>query len=209
MSKDPIDTEAGRVRIAAPPFPKKARPPVSTKVKRRSPVSLAGAGVSLSFAEVDNPCFSAGHRESATNPRKVRVERNSNESPLVALEARGTIDVRQARAGHHVRMLHERVTMGRGSASFLRERVDGGGRADGFTDGRAAAARQLGKMADEIGPAPFRLLIAVCGDGRSLTDLTREAARRKGAIREELRHALDLAAKFLGLGEPPKAGRHA
>lgn len=192
----------GNARVAGASFAKVDR--VAVRVRLRPPVRVTGGGVDLRFGEVPNPYYTRAHEGRADNPRTISVAWNSNESPLVRLKTMGTIDQRQAAAGHVVRMLYEKLSAGRGSPSFIQERVDGGSAPDVFTEGRVSASRQLKRIAADLGDQRYRLLITICGEGRSLNDTARMLQVRKTTVRAVLLEALDLAAEHLGLGKPKR-----
>ena len=188
------------VRIACGSFAK--LPVVGYRARQRQPVQFRNLGVEIRMAEVDNPAFTRGSRESSDNPRKVTAARNSNESPLVRLEAIGSIDATQARAGHHFRMLYERMMGGQRSPSFLQERVDGGSAPDAFTEARGRASRQLRTISEDMSEADYSVVRFVCGEGRSLRELDTTLSVRKGGGKARLIAALDALADVLGLGKP-------
>ncbi len=190
------------VRIACGSFAK--LPVVGYRARQRQPVQFRNLGIEIRMAEVDNPAFTRGSRESARNPRKVIAARNSNESPLVRLEHIGSIDATQARAGHHFRMLYERMMGSQRSPSFLQERVDGGSAPDAFTEARGRASRQLRSISESMSEADYSVVRFVCGEGRGMRDLAAHLAVRPGTAKAALLGALDKLAEVLDLGKPKK-----
>lgn len=166
---------------------------------RKAIIEIEGAGVDIRFAEIDNPFYARAHREDRTNPRKVQAARNINESPLVRLEALGTIDSAQAAAGHRFRALVERLMSGRVSPSLIQERVDGQAASDVFTESRLRASFSLAQAAGEMTPAEFWAVHFVCGEGRSLNDLARAGRWRKARAREFLVASLERLAEVWGV----------
>ncbi|WP_416358211.1 hypothetical protein ACLNGM_09995 [Aureimonas phyllosphaerae] len=195
-------TGAG-VRIATGSFAKS--PVTHYRPRLAQPVQFTNLGVDVRMAEVDNPYYSRAHKDEAedpTNPRKIAAARNSNESPLVRLEMIGSLDPRQARAGHLFRQVYERMMAGQASPSFIQERVDGGSAPDAFTEGRARASRQLRIISEAMTEADYNVVRFVCGEGRSLRELDRVLEVRKGTSKGRLLAALDRLADVLGLGKP-------
>lgn len=185
-------------RVAGNSFAKAK--PAAVRARLRPPAKVSGAGIDLRFGEVPNPAYVRAETDHPDNPRTISVAWNSNESPLVRLKTMGSIDDRQAAAGHVVRMLYEKLSAGRGSPSDIKERVQGGAAPDVFTEGRARASRQLKGIAIDLGEHRYRLLITICGEGRSLNETARRLGVRKATVRVVLLEALDLAAEHLGLG---------
>ncbi|KTR02062.1 hypothetical protein NS365_22535 [Aureimonas ureilytica] len=193
-------TDGRSPRIACGSFAK--LPFARYRERARQPVQFRNLGVDIRMAEVDNPAFTKAARESADNPRTITAARNSNESPLVRLEHMGSIDARQARAGHMFRQLYERMMGGQRSPSFLQIRVDGGSAPDAFTESRGRASSQLRTISEEMTPDDYAVVRFVCGEGRSLRELDKTLGVRKGGGKLRLVAALDKLSDVLGLGKP-------
>lgn len=173
---------------------------------KRPAAELSGLGIDIRFGEIDNPYFTRSHKEDRANPRKIQAAWNTNESPLVRLATRGTIDARQAVAGHMFRSMFERIQGGLGSPSNIQERVDGGSAPDVFTENRARASRQLAAAAEVLGASAYFVVSSVCGEGLSLNELARRNHTRPKTAREALKTALDRLAEHWDLGKPKRDG---
>lgn len=193
-------TDGRNHRIACGSFAK--LPFAGYRERARQPVQFRNLGVDIRMAEVDNPAFTKAARESADNPRTVTAARNSNESPLVRLEHMGSIDARQARAGHMFRQLYERMMGGQRSPSFLQIRVDGGSAPDAFTESRGRASSQLRTISEEMTEKDYAVIRFVCGEGRGMRELATHLSVRPGTAKAALLGALDKLADVLGLGKP-------
>ena len=167
--------------------------------KTAAPVKIAGVGIDIRFCEVDNPYYNPAHAGDRTNPRKVGAARNVNESALTRLEANGTIDAIQTAPGFRFRALFERCMAGTPSPGDIKERVDGGGAPDVFTEGRMRAGYQLRLAAEAMAPAHYACVRFVCGEGHSLRDLRRALACRPDMAKGMLLVALDRLADVWGL----------
>jgi len=173
---------------------------------KRKAAEVSGLGIDIRFGEVDNPYYTRAHKEDRANPRKIQAAWNTNESPLVRLATRGTIDDRQAVAGHMFRSMFERIQGGMGSPSNIQERVDGGSAPDFFTENRARASRQLAAAAEMLGTSAYFVVRSVCGEGLSLNELARRNHTHKIKAREALKDALDRLAEHWDLGKPKRDG---
>ena len=163
--------------------------------------------VTIVMAEIDNPYFNAGHLIDATNPRKISAHRNANESPLVLMHHRGTINDVQAEAGLRFRRLYERVMAGTPSPGDIKERVDGGRGADPMDEGRMDAGRALRDAAAYMGRSEYWVVRTICGDGVSLREFAKMAGVRHGAARAALRSGLDKLAEVWRLAAEGHATR--
>lgn len=191
------------VRIATGSFAKLSV--THYRPRLRQPVQFQNLGVDVRMAEVDNPEYTRAGRDAVddpSNPRKITAARNSNESPLVRLEAIGSLDPRQARAGHLFRQVYERMMSGMPSPSNIQERVQGGEAPDAFTETRARASRQLRIISEGMTEADYAVVRFVCGEGRSMRELARTMAVRPGTAKAALLTALDRLADVVGLGKP-------
>ena len=173
---------------------------------RRQPVCLAGAGVDIRFDMADNPYFTRAHGSDATNPRRIAVARNVNESPLVRLVYDKQLDAVAGRAGFLFRARWEKLLAGSPSPSDIREHVDGARAADVFTESRMQASRDLAAAAAAMTPTHYAVVRFVCGEGRPLRDLRVALACRRGRELDVLRDALERLADVWGL-KPANAAR--
>jgi DNA-directed RNA polymerase specialized sigma24 family protein len=158
------------------------------------------------MAEVDDPYFSPSHAESRTNTRKTMAFRNANESPLTLMEARGTITLLQAEAGLRFRILFERLMAGTPSPGDIKERVDGGGRADGMSESRMDAGRQLRDAATSLGREKYWIVRTICGEGRSLREVAKMAGVRRDTVKAGLGAGLNDLAEIWNMANTRQLG---
>lgn len=147
-------------------------------------------------AEIDNPYFQKEHREGATNPRKIRADVNIRESAVETLYARRFLSRSQKRAADHVRELWEKAGGKASSIDYTAERVDHG-RNDAITD-HMVAAHELKRCRQLLGARGFDTLLAVCAEGRALTELSPHK-RARLTMADNLRADLDDVAAMWGM----------
>lgn len=102
-----------------------------------------------------------------------RVTRSIRDDPLGRLHARGQVDEAQYQAGRRWQALYEAVEIG-GARGIdpTREAVDGGrGAADGLTDARRKAAKDLARGDKELGVEGAQLVRMVLGERKFCRDV--------------------------------------
>jgi hypothetical protein len=150
-------------------------------------------------AEVDNPMFTRDHRESRSNPRKVRVAKNLLESAVETLYARGRLDEAQKKAADRFRATWEACGgAGSGAMDYSRTHVDGGGARDPISERQVDAGRSLRDCRVLLGQRNYDLVSKVCGQGLSLQDIERDQ-RARLTMADNLRSSLDDLGKMWGL----------
>ncbi|ORE94115.1 hypothetical protein ATO13_08576 [Stappia sp. 22II-S9-Z10] len=111
------------------------------------------------------------------------------------LAARGMIDDRQRAAAERYRQAHE--TVHAGMACILGRDGNGGARADGLSERRLDAARDLNQAALALGPLS-KVVRGVVAEGRSISDVAMELHGGAGKLeRGAVSHMLRLALKAL------------
>jgi len=147
------------------------------------------------FMQVENPNWSRDHHGRRDNPRYISAEVSLRESAIVALRAKGAIDEPQHQAAEQFRRLFEAIG-GKGARAidYSREFVDGGRFPDPIGDRQIDAGKKLAAAYDVLTAAhglyAWRLLGYICGEGRSIRDLT-ETRRQRDTMADNLRAYLD------------------
>jgi hypothetical protein len=148
----------------------------------------------LAMIEADNPFFTADHPESTGNPRKTRVFINRRESALVELANRGVLNPHQIRAGFRFGHVWE-IMQGMHGRCFG-EHVDTRHQPS-ISDDVVDAGRELKQCRDLLGVRSYRLVCAVCGEGKLPAELFHVKRARLTAT-DNLRAALDDLACMYG-----------
>lgn len=153
---------------------------------------------------IENPYFNPNHEPGSTNPRRIVVVKNLRESAVETLYARRKLDDAQKQAADKFRAIWERCG-GAGSSAmdYTREVVDGGGPRDPISERQVDAGRELGRCRTLLGARSYDLVCKVCGQGYSLSDLSRSNRDRTTAA-DNLRAALDDLGIMWGLASRPK-----
>lgn len=160
------------------------------------PPSLVPDWADLVEREVDDPDFSADHKEGyAGNRRKKTAAVNVRESAVETLFARKFLSTSQKRAADHLRELWEAAGGKTASIDYTQDRVDGG-RGDPAV-ARLRAAQELKRVRDLVGLRGYDTLIKVCCEGRALGELTPHK-RERLTLADNLRADLDDGAAMWG-----------
>lgn len=148
--------------------------------------------------QVDNPYFTADHRESQSNPRKIDAVKNIRESAIETLYARGRLDLAQKQAADRFRRIWEACGGTIAAMDYGREPVDGGGFVDPITERLVKAGRELKDCRDLLGARLFSLVCKVCGQGLALQEVSDESRERLTAA-DNLRTSLDDLGEMWGI----------
>lgn len=145
---------------------RKTYPPVPRPDARRHAAPAWRDPRVVAMREIENPYgIDRAKQAAAVNVR---------EHPLEWLYQRRRIGEAQKKAGDRLRSLFETAGMaGACSLDFTVEPVDGGGRADAFSERRMQAGRELKDVARVTGKLGYRVLSLVCGEGRSLEEVAK------------------------------------
>lgn len=145
---------------------------------------------------IENPEFSRDHAEDkAANFRKIAADVNSRESAITVLASKKAIDECQAEAAVRFRRLFEAMG-GKGARAidYSREFVDGGRFPDPIGDQQIDAGKKLAAAYEVLtkshGIYAWRLVSYVCGEGRSIHDMT-ETRRQRDTMTDMLKLYLD------------------
>lgn len=165
----------------------------------------------LVSAEVDNPYFAREHAESQSNPKTIAVFKNVRESAVATLASKGALDAPQVAAADRFRRWFE--TMGGAGARAIdwrKEAVDGGRFPDPIGDHAIDAGKQLAAAYEVLtnahGIYAWKLVGYVCGEGRSIHELT-QTRRQRDTMTDNLRSYLDCLAEHWGFSTKAKAIR--
>lgn len=166
--------------------------------------SVGGGNVKaeLVMTEVENPYFQRDHPVGPTNPKSITVPVNIRESAISVLASKGAINEAQAAAAVQFRSLYE--TMGGAGArsiNWLNEVVDGGKARLDIGERQMAAGLSLksARMAlvKTHGEYAWKLIGYICGEGRSVHELT-TTRRQRDTMTDNLRMYLDCLAELWG-----------
>lgn len=149
-------------------------------------------------ATVDNPYFSRDHKASDSNSVKVSVHINARESAITMLATKGAITASQAAAAVRFRQLWERMGgAGAGAMDYSRVVVDGGKTPDPISASQMEAGKELKRAAMALSKAhgeyAYKLVTYICGEGRSIHELT-DTRRQRDTMTDNLRTYLDVLA---------------
>lgn len=163
----------------------------------------ATARIIVEHAIVDNPHHSRDHAESQSNPRRITVVRNANESPIALLHSRQNIDEAQARAAFMLRAAYE--TLVGGYSAEIVEPVDGSPKRDPFPERRADAGKRLKEAEAKIartrkGKTTWKVLHMVCAERNSIRQTARAIKARRPTTLRLLKGGLDVLVEHWKLG---------
>ncbi|MFG1184382.1 hypothetical protein [Xanthobacter aminoxidans] len=136
---------------------------------------------------------------------RISVPCNTRESPIEHMAARKRIDAAQKAAADRYRAVYERAQLGPLRAMDpAKEKLDGGGSGDAFSDGMLDAARELAATNRSVGRVAAALLIDVVGEGVTLDEMAKryphlQDKRAQGYVTGRLIEALDQLVDRWGL----------
>lgn len=177
------------------------------KRKAEMPMEYADLGhrhSEVKVIEIDNPHYSAVHAGSPGNPKTITAAMNLRESPVALMAAKGHLDAHHVQAANKFRRYWETLGgAGAGSFDYSREPVDGGGAREPITDHQIEAGLILKLCQTVIGQRAFRIVEMVCGEGRSIAEISM-SKREKTTNADYLRHALEDLAGHWGYKTKPR-----
>lgn len=150
-------------------------------------------------AAVENPMWSRAHHGDKSNPRFITVQVNPRESAIAELASRQALNEAQVAAADMFRRLFEAMggTGARG-IDTTREFVEGGRFPDPIGDKAITAGKKLALAHEALvsahGLYGWRLIGYICGEGRSIHELT-ETRRQRDTMTDNLRAYLDCLAQ--------------
>ncbi len=137
---------------------------------------------------------------------RINAQANVRHDVLVHWRSRKQIDDVQFLAGQKMQALWYRSRVGQpATLRYDRDRVDGGIRADAFSEQVATATAELRQIAAFLGRADYRLMILAICEGRPIEELasTMEGREPQRYIARRVRDALTYLADFWGtVGAP-------
>ncbi|WP_454917443.1 hypothetical protein [Xanthobacter sediminis] len=164
--------------------------------RRRKPAPDAPPNLERGYKVVPDP-WEPGARLS--------VPCNMRESPIEHMAARKRINAAQKEAADRYRALYERAQLGPLRAMDLaKERLDGGGAGDAFSDRVMEAARRLALANRALGRVAAALVINIIGEGVTIDAMSRgyphmAEKRAHGYVTGRLIEALDQLVEHWGL----------
>ena len=174
-----------------------AKPARKRKDEAPAPV-IGNIRVVAVQVEVDNPFHSRDHDGDKTNHRRIGAFINTRESAITMLATKGAINAPQAAAAVRFRQLWERMGgAGAGAMDYSRVVVDGGKTPDPISASQMEAGRELKRAALALSKAhgeyAYKLVTYICGEGRSIHELT-DTRRQRDTMADNLRMYLDVLA---------------
>lgn len=152
----------------------------------------------IKSAHIDNPNYDRNHAGASGNPRKIPVQVNSMESPILQWYHHSkSIDEHQFRAASQFRLYWEN-TGGTGARAidYATERVDTSTRGDPIPIRVVDAVRQINRSRAILGEIRFNLIEQTCGQGIFLNQIHPHWRGQRKAM-EEIKAGLnDLAAEY-------------
>lgn len=158
--------------------------------------------VEIGTMRVENPNWSRAHDGDKTNPRFEMANLNVRESAIIALRAKKAIDDAQYLAAEKFCRLFETIGgSGARAIDYSREFVDGGRFPEPIGVHQIDAGKKLAAAYEALKAAhgiyAWKLVIYICGEGRSIHELT-ETRRQRDTMTDNLRQYLDVLAEHWG-----------
>ena len=169
--------------------------------------------IEVQQATIQNPDWTPDRDGEKAFPRFEKVSVNVRESAVATLASRGLLDAAQVQAANRFRRLWETMGgKGAGALDYAREYVDGGRIAEPITASQLDAGRQLKAASKALkaahGEYAYRLVCYICGEGRSIHELT-ETRRQRDTMTDNLKAYLDVLATLWLLAHKRKTVSHA
>lgn len=123
-----------------------------------------------------------------------RMKIQTRLDPLAAMKSKNQIDDIQWSAAKRFSKDFEQANFSGLSSISLEPAVDGGGISP--SNPAAIAAMTLRKLKDDIGDDPYMILVAICGYGFTISQLSDLGAGKKDVLGDRLRDALNKADGF-------------
>jgi hypothetical protein len=161
---------------------------------KKKPVSLAGPKVHL--ATIQNPDWRADLDGEKAFPRDIVAAVNMKESSVETLFARKLLSKSQKQAADKFREHWEKAGGKSSGLDYTQDRVDGG-RGDPVTS-KLASIQELKRARQYLGMRGYETLEAICGEGKSMTDLAPHK-RERLTMADNLRADLDDLATMWGM----------
>jgi hypothetical protein len=173
--------------------------------KARTKAMDARPHIEIVTRKEDNPLFSYDHdADKLGNFRKIDVAINIRESSIETMFARGYINRAQREAADEFRRLFEMMGgSGARAIDWRREAVDGGRFPDPIGESAIDAGKKLAAAHDVLtkvhGLYGWRLIGYICGEGRSVSELT-ATRRQRDTMMDNMRTYLNCLVDHWGFG---------
>ncbi|MGE0231414.1 MAG: hypothetical protein AB7F30_03390 [Flavobacteriaceae bacterium] len=129
--------------------------------QKRGKPGYDGKAPDIATRQVVNPLGYHGAREFVTV--------NLSEHPLERMYNRGDLDSAQKEAADRIRANFEIMGMaGAGAIDYSAVRVDGGGKADSFSERKLRAGHDIKHVETVCGRIAFIIIRMICGEGRTI-----------------------------------------
>lgn len=166
------------------------------KDRTMHPTTGRDAAVKLRPVEVENPDWEPSKDGLPGFPRFIEGEKNTRESAVEILFDRGFLASVQKKAAEKFAAYYQAAGGRVSSLDYSLDRVDGG-KGDPVVS-RVIAAQELQRCRQLLGRRGFENVEAVCGEGRSLADLSPHK-RERLTMADNLRADLDDLAAMWGI----------
>lgn len=147
-------------------------------------------------AEVPNPDWRPARDGEKGFPKHIMADKNTRESAIETLYARGFLAKAQKEAADRLRGYWEQAGGTVPSLDYSLDRVDGG-KSDPVAS-RLIAAQELDRARRLIGLRGYEVLKLICGEGRALTEISPHK-RDRLTMADNLRADLDDLAVMWGI----------
>lgn len=147
-------------------------------------------------AEVENPDWKPDRDGVSAFPRKIEVDKNTKESAVETLYARGFLGDSQKKAADRFSALWRAAGGTVPALDYSLDRVDGG-KGDPLAV-RITASRELQRCRQLVGLRGYEVLVMVCAEGRALTEISPHK-RERLTMADNLRADLDDLAVMWGM----------
>lgn len=185
---------------------------MDTTMKRRKPAPkpkpVDRPHIEIAERDIENPMWSRAHDGEKTNPRLIRAQVNTLESPISYLASKGALFPAQVAAADRLRALFERMgASGARAIDWRREAVDGGRIPEpvGIMQIDAGLILKTARQAvvAEHGEYGWRILQYVCADGRHIREMA-ATRREQDTLTDNLRRYLDCLSVHWGFSTKAK-----
>ena len=146
--------------------------------------------------EIENPDWRPARDGEKAFPRLIQAEKNTRESAVETLYARGFLATSQKQAADRFLAFWEKAGGAVPSLDYSMDRVDGG-KGDPIAS-RIVAASELNRCRLLVGSRGYEVLQLVCAEGRSLAEITPHK-RERLTMADNLRADLDDIAAMWGI----------
>lgn len=183
-------------------------------MKRRKPVPkpkpVGRPHLEIIERDIENPMWSRSYDGVKSNPRYIRGQVNTLESPISYLASKGALNPAQVAAADRFRRMFEKVGgAGARAIDYSRPNVDGGNIADPINPNQLDAGLQLAAAHDALaatyGRYAWLLVSYICGEGRHIRELT-TTRRQHDTMLDNLRAYLDCLSEHWQMATRRKVG---